>query len=57
MDFPGVLVGKESAYNAGDAGDSGSIPELRRFPGGGHDNPLQYCGEAHGQKSLMDCSP
>ena len=24
------------------AGDSGSIPELRRFPGGGNGNPFQY---------------
>ena len=24
------------------AGDMGSIPGLRRSPGGGHDNPLQY---------------
>ena len=33
------LSGIESACNAGDAG---SIPELRRSPGGGHGNPLQY---------------
>ena len=31
--------GKESACNAG---DSGSIPELERSPGGGHGNPLEY---------------
>ena len=24
------------------AGDTGSIPELVRTPGGGHGNPLQY---------------
>ena len=35
-------MGKESACNAGDAEDSGSIPGLRRSPGGGHGNPLQY---------------
>ena len=34
--FPGGPVGKESACNAGDAEDSGSIPGLRRSPGGGH---------------------
>ena len=28
--------------NAGDIGDMGSIPELARIPGGGHENPLQY---------------
>ena len=31
--------GKESTC---DAGDLGSIPGLRRSPGGGHGNPLQY---------------
>ena len=30
---------KECAYNAG---DTGSIPELGRYPGEGHSNPLQY---------------
>ena len=33
---------KESACDAGDAGDLSSIPGLGRSPGGGHDNPLQY---------------
>ena len=33
---------KESTCNAGDAGDSGSIPVLGRSPGGGHGNPLKY---------------
>ena len=31
---------KESAYNAGDTGDSGSILELGRSPGRGNGNPL-----------------
>ena len=31
--------GKESACNAG---DPGSIPGFGRFPGEGHENPLQY---------------
>ena len=35
-------MGKESACNAGDAGDKVSIPQLGRSPGGGHGNPLQY---------------
>ena len=35
-------MGKESACNAGDAGDSGLIPGLGRSPGGGNGNPLQY---------------
>ena len=33
---------KESACNAGDTGDMGSIPGLGRSPGGGHGIPLQY---------------
>ena len=36
------LSGKEFAYNAGDARDTGSIPQLGRSPGGGHGNLLQY---------------
>ena len=28
--------------NAGDAGVAGSVPGLRRSPGGGNGNPLQY---------------
>ena len=35
-------MGKESAYNAGDAGDTGSIPGSGKFPGGGNGNPHQY---------------
>ena len=37
--FPGSSNGKESAC---DAGDLGSIPGLRRYPGEGNGNPLQY---------------
>ena len=40
--LPWWLSSKESACNAG---DSGSIPELERDPGGGCGNPLQYCWE------------
>ena len=40
--LPQWLSGKESACNAGAAGDTGSIPEQGRSPGGGHGNPLQY---------------
>ena len=38
-------MGKESTCNAGDTGDASLIPELGRSPGGGNDNPLQYCLE------------
>ena len=37
--FPGSSDGKESACKAG---DPGSIPGLRRPPGGGQGNPLLY---------------
>ena len=36
------LSNKESACNAGDAGDLGSIPGLGRSPVRGLGNPLQY---------------
>ena len=39
MGFPGSSDSKESACSAGDLG---SIRGLRRSPGGGHGNPLQY---------------
>ena len=35
-------MGKESARSAGASGDTGSIPELGRFSGGGNGHPLQY---------------
>ena len=40
--FPGGAVVKNLSANAGDARDVGSIPGLRRFPGVGNGNPLQY---------------
>ena len=42
MRLPLWLSGKESACSAGDAGDTGSIPGLRRSPEGGNANLLQY---------------
>ena len=55
MGFPGGSVGKETAYNAGDARDMGSITGLGRSPGGGHGDPLQYSrlGNPQGQRSLV----
>ena len=38
-EFPGGSVVKNLPANAR---DTGSIPELGRFPGGEYDNPLQY---------------
>ena len=40
--FPGGAVVKNLPANAGDARDSGLIPGLGRFPGGGRSNTLQY---------------
>jgi len=39
MGFPGVSEVKKSICSVGDLG---LIPGLRRSPGGGHGNPLQY---------------
>ena len=33
---------KNLSANVGDVRGAGSIPGLRRSPGGGHGNPLQY---------------
>ena len=54
--FPGGSDGRETACNVGDLG---LIPGLRRSPGGGHGNPLQYsCLEnPQGQRSLGGYSP
>ena len=45
--FPGSSVAKKKKKknppaNVRDMGDIGSIPGLRRSPGGGNSNPLQY---------------
>ena len=40
--LPQWLIGQESTWNAGDAGDICSIPGLGRSSGGGHSNPFQY---------------
>ena len=37
-----VPDGSDSKESTCNAGDPGSIPESRRFPGEGHGNPLQY---------------
>jgi len=36
------LVVKNLPANAGDIGDTGSVPRLGRSPGEGNGNPLQY---------------
>ena len=42
MGFPGSSAVKNPPANAGDTGDTGSIPGSGRSPGEGHGNPLQY---------------
>ena len=42
--LPRKLSGKESACNVGGTEDEGSIPGLRRSPGEGNGNLLQYSG-------------
>ena len=51
-----LSYGKESACSVGDLG---STPGLRRSPGGGHGNPLQYSfpENSHGQRSLAGYTP
>ena len=41
-DFPGDAVVKNPPADTGDARDPGLIPALRRLPGVGNGNPLQY---------------
>ena len=55
--FPGGSAVKNMPASTG--ADADSIPEMGRFPGGGHGNPFQYsCLENHyGQRSLTGCSP
>ena len=53
MGFPGGLVVKNMLANAGDTGDAGSIPRLRRSPRRGNGNPLQYSY----LKNFMDRGP
>ena len=40
--FPGGSLVKNPPANAGDPGDTGSIPGSGRSPGGGNGHPLQY---------------
>ena len=40
--FKGFPSGSEVKTPSANAGDSGLVPGLRRFPGEGNGNPLQY---------------
>ena len=59
MSHMGLPCGSDGKGSACNAGCLGLIPVLRRFPGGGHGNPLQYSclEESHGQRSLAGSSP
>ena len=59
LGFPGSSVVKNLPANAGDTGDTGSIPGLGRSPGEWNGNQLQYCCliKFHGQRSLASYSP
>jgi len=46
-------VVKNLPSNAGDTGDEGLIPGLRRSPAGANSNPFQLPGKSHGQRSLV----
>ena len=54
-------MNSQRIHNAGDlqCGRPGLDPWVRKVPGGGHGNPLQYsCLEnPHGQRSLAGYSP
>ena len=42
MGFPGGTSGNEPPAKLEDVRDMSLIPGLKRFPGGGYSNPLQY---------------
>ena len=57
--FASGSVGKESACNAGDTEDAGSITLLGRCPGGGRwkPTPIFLPEKSHGQRNLVGYSP
>ena len=50
MSFSSGSDSQESTFKAG---DPGSIPGSGRSPGKGNGNPLQCCGEFHGQRGSL----
>ena len=55
--FPGGAVVKNPPACAGDARDTGSVPESGSSPGVENGNPLFLPGKRLGQRSLVGCSP
>ena len=54
-----ALMVKNPPANAGNAGETGSIPGLERFPWrrAWQPTPVFFAGESHGKRSLVGCSP
>ena len=57
LGFPGGSVGKKHTCNAGDTGDTSSIPGSGRSSGGWQSTPVFLLGESHEQKNLAVYSP
>ena len=57
LGFPGGSVGKKYTCNAGDTGDTSSIPGSGRSSGGWQPTPVFLLGESHEQKNLAVYSP
>ena len=57
--FPGGTSGKEPSFNAGDAGDMGSIPGSGTIPWrrAWQPTPVILLRKSHGQSSLAGCGP
>ena len=55
--LPQWLSVRETACNAGTAGDVGLIPGSGRSPGGGQPTPVFLPGESHGWRNLVGYSP
>ena len=48
---------KDPPANAGDKETGGLIPGLKRSPGGGHGNPLQYACLENPMDRVVDYNP
>ena len=54
MSLTSLIIGKESACNAGDLG---SVPGLGRSPGEGKSYPLQYSGLENAMRHAQSMGP
>ena len=53
--FPGGSVVKNLPANAGDVGNTDSIPRSGRFPRVGDPTPVFLPGRFHGQRRMVGC--